>query len=94
MLEATLLPFLSLFVLCGCSIEFDTALQWRLHLRKFAAAKEQLQESHIRELVAILAEWRKVGVKLHSAARLVLAFKQHLGLCPAATNAGQAVRFL
>ena len=51
------------FLFCGCSIEFDTALQWRLHLRKFAAAKEQLQKSHIRELVAILTDWQKVGVK-------------------------------
>ena len=63
-----LLKSLSLF--CGCSIEFDMALQWRLHLRKFAAAKKQLQESHIRELVAILVEWQQVGLQPSSSGML------------------------
>ena len=46
------------------------ALQWRLHLRKFAAAKKQLQESHIRELVAILVEWQQVGLQPSSSGML------------------------
>ena len=68
--KVTLLLFLKLILFCGCSIEFDTALQWRLHLRKFAAAKEQLRTSHVRELVAILADWQRVGVIQPVLARL------------------------